>query len=42
MSATHPDGSYDSGHNHLKPALMAIAITAVCAVVALLLIGLPA
>jgi hypothetical protein len=26
MSATHPDRSFDSGENHLKPALIAVAI----------------
>jgi hypothetical protein len=41
MSATHPDQSFDSGENHLRPALIAILIAAVTAVVSLALIGLP-
>jgi hypothetical protein len=41
MSATHPDPSLDTGENHLKPALIAILIAAVTAVVSLALIGLP-
>jgi hypothetical protein len=41
MSATHPDKSFDSGENHLKPALIAILITAVMVVIALAFSGLP-
>ena len=41
MSATHHDGSYDSGHNHLRPALAAIALTALIALLTLALTGLP-
>lgn len=41
MSATHPDKSFDSGENHLKPALVAVAIFVVAVTVTLLLSGLP-
>jgi hypothetical protein len=41
MSATHPDKSFDSGENHLKPALIAVAIFAVTVAVTLLFTGLP-
>jgi predicted exporter len=41
MSTTQPDLSLDSGANHLKPALIAIAIAAVMTVVTLALTGLP-
>ncbi len=41
MSATHPDPSFDTGHNHLKPALIAVLITAVTVVIVLAFTGLP-
>ena len=41
MSLTHNDGSFDSGHNHIKPAVTAIAIIAVIVVLTLLVSGLP-
>ncbi len=41
MSASHPDQSFDSGENHLKPMLIAVLITAVTVTIALALIGLP-
>ena len=41
MSATHPDKSFDTGENHLKPALIAVLITAVTVVIALAVSGLP-
>jgi hypothetical protein len=41
MSTTQPDLSYDSGHNHIIPAVVAIAISVVAAVIAILLSGMP-
>jgi hypothetical protein len=41
MSVTQGDGSFDSGHNHFKPALIAILITAAIVVVTLAISGLP-
>lgn len=41
MSVTEPDPSFDSGHNHLKPFVVAIAIFAASVAVALLFTGLP-
>lgn len=41
MSVTHNDGSFDSGRNHLVPALIAIAITALISVMTFVLSGLP-
>ena len=41
MSVSQGDGSFDSGRNHLKPALVAILITAVIIVVTLAVSGLP-
>ena len=41
MSATHPDKSFDTGENHLMPALIAVLITAVTVVIALAFSGLP-
>jgi hypothetical protein len=41
MSVTHPDQSFDTGHNHLKPLLVAVMIIAVTAVIVLALTGLP-
>jgi uncharacterized membrane protein len=41
MSVTHPDGSFDSGHNHLKPALVAIIIMVVITAITLAVVGLP-
>ena len=42
MSATHPDPSFDSGRNHLKPFLTAMAIFAVGLALCLVFVGLPA
>ena len=41
MSVTHHDGSFDSGRNHLKPALVAIIISAAIVAITLALVGLP-
>ena len=41
MSATHPDQSFDSGEHHLQPALIAILIAALTAVISLAFTGLP-
>ena len=41
MSATHHDPSFDSGHDHLRPLLGALAICAVTAAIILSIIGLP-
>lgn len=41
MSATHPDRSLDSGHNHLMPLLIAAIITVATVAVALAFTGLP-
>ena len=41
MSVTHPDPSFDSGHNHLKPFIVAVAIVAVTVVISLAFSGLP-
>ncbi|HUB16242.1 MAG TPA: hypothetical protein VMB34_30135 [Acetobacteraceae bacterium] len=41
MSVTHPDPSFDSGHNHLKPFLAAVVIIAVTVAVSLVFSGLP-
>jgi len=41
MSVTHPDRSFDSGHNHLKPFVVAVIIIAVTVVVSLAFSGLP-
>jgi len=41
MSVTHSDPSFDSGHNHLKPFLVAIIIVAVTVAVSLAFSGLP-
>ena len=41
MSVTHPDRSFDSGHNQLKPFLTAIVIVAVTIAVSLAFLGLP-
>lgn len=41
MSATQPDLSLDSGSNHLKPALVAIAIAVATTIATLVLTGLP-
>jgi hypothetical protein len=41
MSVTHPDPSFDSGRNHLKPFLVAIVIVVVTAAISLAFSGLP-
>jgi len=41
MSVSHGDGSFDSGRNHLKPALIAVVITVVIVALTLALGGLP-
>lgn len=41
MSASYDDGGFDSGRNHVKPALLAVALTAVILVFGIALGGLP-
>jgi hypothetical protein len=41
MSVTHPDPSFDSGQNHVKPLLIALLIAAVTVAVTLAFTGLP-
>ena len=41
MSITHTDPSFDSGHNHIKPLLVALLIVAVTVAVSLAFSGLP-
>lgn len=41
MSVTQPDPSYDSGHNHVKPFIVAVAIFAAVVAVSLFITGLP-
>ncbi len=41
MSVTHGDGSFDSGHNHLKPALIAVLISVVAIVLIVAFGGAP-
>lgn len=41
MSVTEPDPSFDTGHNHLKPFIVAVAIFAVSVAVSLFFTGLP-
>jgi hypothetical protein len=41
MSVTHPDQSFDSGHNHLKPFLAAVIIMVVTVAISLAFSGLP-
>jgi hypothetical protein len=41
MSVTHHDGSFDSGHNHMRPLLIAVAIFAVTVLISLGFTGLP-
>lgn len=41
MSVTHHDPSFDSGHNHLKPFIIAVAMFAAVVTVSVLLAGLP-
>jgi hypothetical protein len=41
MSASSYDGSYDSGRNHLWPAIVAIVLSAVFAVATVYLAGPP-
>lgn len=41
MSATHNDGSFNSGRNHLKPALIAIVIVAAFVIATVFIAGPP-
>ncbi len=41
MSITQPDPSFDSGHNHVKPLMVAVAIFALVVAVSLFFTGLP-
>ncbi|HUB48243.1 MAG TPA: hypothetical protein VMB73_24965 [Acetobacteraceae bacterium] len=41
MSVTHPDRSFDSGRNHLKPFVVAMVIVVVTAAITLVFSGLP-
>ena len=41
MSVTHPDPSFDSGQNHVKPFIVAVALFAAAVAVSLLMAGLP-
>jgi hypothetical protein len=41
MSATSYDGSYDSGHNHVWPAIVAILVTAAFVVGTVFIAGPP-
>lgn len=41
MSVTHPDQSFNSGENHLRPALIAVLIAVATMVIALAVTGLP-
>jgi len=41
MSVTHPDRSYDSGRDHIKPMLLAIVIIVATVAVSLAFTGLP-
>ena len=41
MSAHAYDGSYDSGRNHVWPAVVAVVISAVSIVAAVLIAGMP-
>ncbi len=41
MSVTQHDGSFDSGRNHLKPALVAVVLSAVIAALSFAFGGLP-
>ena len=41
MSLTHPDHSFASGHNQLKPFLVAAVIVAVTVAITLAFAGLP-
>jgi hypothetical protein len=41
MSSPNHDGSYDSGRNHLKPALLAIILSAAVTILTILIAGPP-
>ena len=41
MSVTHPDQSFDSGRDQLRPMLVAVAMFACTVAIALLFTGLP-
>ncbi len=41
MSVSQPDPSFDSGQNHIKPFIVAVAIFAAVVAVSLFFTGLP-